>query len=250
MFDVHPHVFARDQSEFGAAGAAANSLSRLQRTVRELAYGAPVLSSAHDTDATWYPASWLTDPDSPSLHELIKIVADEWGGDRHVAAALAFKGYAWAAALPVVAGWLQHACVPMLDSASLRVGIARQLPFVRLDLSATRIVAPSNTSALLEAARAALLEGHLREIVAALAEATRIGPRLLWGSVAETVANVAVQLDGGDGARRALGMLGPAVADLVECDEGAASVRRRTCCLWFASDTGRGEYCATCPVVC
>lgn len=30
---------------------------------------------------------------------------------------------------------------------------------------------------------------------------------------------------------------------------GSATVRRRTCCLWFTSEAGRGDYCSTCCVV-
>ena len=249
MSDVCLRCYERECADVGTTPT---PLSQLRHTVLGLTHGAPVLSSSLDPDATWYPGTWLTDPDSPSLHELVKIIADEWGGSPHVAAALAFKGYAWAAALPVVAGWQQHGCVPMLDSASLRVGVARRLPFVRLDLTATPIAAPSDSAALLEAARTSLLDGHLREVIEALAEATRISQRLLWGSVAEAVVNVAMQLDGADGARRALTLLGSPIAGLVEsCDAyGVASIRRRTCCLWFATDAGRAEYCATCPVVC
>jgi hypothetical protein len=96
-------------------------LAPVRRTVGHLADGAPVISTPSDADATWYPGTWLTDQNGSTLHGLIKYVTDAWGGGPHVAAALAFKGYSWAAALPVVAGWLGHGVVPMLESEALRV---------------------------------------------------------------------------------------------------------------------------------
>jgi ferric iron reductase protein FhuF len=110
--------------------------------------------------------------------------------------------------------------------------------------------APAGPATLAPAARSSLLHNHLAEIIAALSMATRVGERLLWGSLAESVAHIAIQLDGVDSARRALAVLGEPVAGLVEIrgERDAPSVSRRTCCLWFATDTGRDEYCAGCPV--
>lgn len=241
-------------------------LAPVRRTVGDLAHGAPVLSTPSDTDATWYPGIWLTDQNGSTLHGLIKYVTEAWGGGRHVAAALAFKGYGYAAALPVMAGWLRHGVIPLLESETLRVGISDRLPYVRFDLAEVRTVArnpragsapepPASSAgrdapALAHAARSSLLHRHLAEIIDALSMATRVGQRLLWGSLAESIAHIAMQLDGVDGARRALAMLGEPVAGLVEISgvDGTPSVSRRTCCLWFATDAGRDEYCASCPV--
>lgn len=249
-------------------------LAPVRRTAGDLARGAPVISTPSDTDATWYPGTWLADVNGSTLHGLIKYVSDSWGGGSHVAAALAFKGYAYAAALPVVAGWLGHGVVPMLESERLRIGISDRLPYVRLDISRVRTIsadapaggppaqpvmssagpdAPAGDPATLaHAAQSSLLHGHLAEIVDALAMITRVGRRLLWGSLAESVAYIAIQLGGVDGARRALALLGEPVAGLVEISggHGTPSISRRTCCLWFATETGRDEYCASCPVTC
>lgn len=231
-------------------------LAPVRRTAGDLARGAPVISTPSDTGATWYPGTWLADVNGSTLHGLIKYVSDSWGGGSHVAAALAFKGYAYAAALPVVAGWLGHGVVPMLASERLRIGISDRLPYVRLDISRVRTIsadAPAGDPATLaHAAQSSLLHGHLAEIVDALAMITRVGRRLLWGSLAESVAYIAIQLDGVDGARRALALLGEPVAGLVEISggHGTPSISRRTCCLWFATETGRDEYCASCPVTC
>lgn len=232
-------------------------LSPVRRTVGDLTRGAPILGTPSDTGATWYPGTWLADRDGPALRGLIKYVSDEWGGASHAAAAMAFKGYAYAAALPVIAGWLGHGVVPMLESDSLRIGIADHLPHVRLDISGVPTItgdrqdAPARGSAsLTRAAQSSLLRGHLAEIVDALATDTRVGRRLLWGSLAESIAHIAIQIDGVDGARRALAELGEPVVGLVEITarHGAPVLRRRTCCLWFATDTGRDEYCASCPI--
>lgn len=228
-------------------------LAPVRRTVSDLASGAPVVSTPSDTDATWYPGTWLADQNGSTLHSLIKYVTDAWGGGPHVAAALAFKGYGYTAALPVVAGWLGHGVVPLLESDRLRVGLSDRLPYVRFDISGVRTISAEPQgppSALVHAARSSLLRGHLAEIVDALSMATRVGDRLLWGSLAESVAHIAMRLEGVDGARRALRLLGEPVEGLLEITDGdgAPSFRRRTCCLWFATDTGRNEYCASCPV--
>lgn len=239
-------------------------------TVGRLSHGAPVISNPSDTDATWYPGTWLTDPNGSTLPGLLKYVTDAWGGGRHVAAALAFKGYGYAAALPVIAGWLGHGVVPLMESEALRVGISDRLPYVRFDISGARTVtvdsrgvtapgslarpvdsgAAARPAALAHIARSSLLHGHLAEIVEALAVGTRVGHRLLWGSLAESVAHIAMRLDGTDGARRALAMLGEPLEGLIEITggPGAPSISRRTCCLWFATDTGKDQYCASCPV--
>lgn len=245
-----------------------NPLAPVHNTVSRLARGAPVVSNPSDTDATWYPGTWLTDPNGSTLPGLLKYISDAWGGGRHVAAALAFKGYGYAAALPVVAGWLGHGVVPLLESENLRVGISDRLPYVRFDISAVRTVTATRASApappptpgtdatapgpdaLAPTARSSLLHGHLAEIVDALSTNTRVGRRLLWGSLAESIAHIAIQLDGTDGARRTLSLLGEPVAGLVEIADGSGtpSISRRTCCLWFATDTGAGSYCGSCPV--
>jgi ferric iron reductase protein FhuF len=170
----------------------------------------------------------------------------------HAAAALAFKGYAWAATLPVLLGWAQHQRVPVLDSDRLRIGIARRLPFVRLDLSAVQIRL-GDGPALAGAMRASLLSGHLADVIDALHAATRVGRRVLWGSVAESIAALMLRLPSAEPAAAAVDLLeylGAPVADLVEITDGpdGPAVRRRTCCLWFTGETGRGTYCTTCCV--
>lgn len=247
----------------------AHPLEPLHATVLSLAEGAPLLTlgAPDDQAAVWYPASWIADVSGPALPRLLDDTAIRWGVGRHGAAALAFKGYAWAATLPVVAGWALHRRVPLLESARLRIGLSERLPHVRLDLSAVRVavlpddpvaahpnaVPVSHSATLLESVRATLVMGHLAEVVAALHDATRVGSRLLWGSVAEAVAAAMLYLPFGDAARSArhlLGALGAPLAQLVDVQGGPSGpvVRRRTCCLWFTGESGRGEYCSSCCV--
>jgi hypothetical protein len=230
-------------------------LAPVVESVLQVSHGTPMITLGTDLDATWYPGTWLTDPAGPTLNGLLKFVADEWGVGPHAAAALAFKGYAWAATLPVVVGWAQHQLVPVLDSGRLRIGIARRLPFVRLDVSGVEVRAGAirSEAGLLDEVRASLVAGHLADVIDALHATTRVGKRLLWGSVAESVASLVLRLPSADpagSARMLLEQIGDPVADLVDVTDGpdGAAVRRRTCCLWFTGDTGRDTYCTTCCV--
>ena len=252
-----------------AADQDAHPLEPVRATVLGLSQGAPLVTlGSDDTDARWYPASWLADPDGPVLAGVLDVAARRWGLGQHAAAAIAFKGYAWTATLPVVAGLLQHRRVPMLESTDLRVGIADRLPYVRFDLKGVQVaVLPSDPGtrghsgtvvvpdddALLAAARAAILDGHLAEAVAAMHAATRVGTRLLWGSVAEAVAFAALLMPATNAAhvaRELMDALGDPVAGLVEVrdEPDGPAIRRRTCCLWFTGEAGRNEYCSTCCV--
>jgi Ferric iron reductase FhuF-like transporter len=252
-----------------AVDPTAHPLKPVHDTVLGVSQGAPLVTLGDDDGAIWYPATWLADSDGPVLAAVLDVAAQRWGLGRHAAAAIAFKGYAWAATLPVIAGLLQHRRVPVLESADLRVGIADRLPYVRFDLSAVPVavlpddpaatghagaLAVSDSVALLAAARTAIVGGHLAEAITAMHDATRVGTRLLWGSVAEAVAFAALQMPSDDPARAARGMLaaiGGPLAGLVEVrdEAGGPAVQRRTCCLWFTGDAGRNELCSTCCIV-
>ncbi len=254
-----------------AAVPTAHPLEPVRTTVLAVSRGAPLITLGSDDGATWYPATWITDPDGPVLGGMLDVAADRWGLGRHAAAAIAFKGYAWSAALPVVAGLLGHRRVPVLESAGMRIGVADQLPYVRLDLSGVDVavrpddpaarggnvrtpVVTADDAGLLAAARSALIGGHLADAIAAMHTATRVGTRPLWGSVAEAVAFAALRISADNPAvvaRDLLVAIGGPLAGLVEVrdDPGGPAVRRRTCCLWFTGEAGRDEYCTTCCIV-
>lgn len=253
------------------AGDRLHPLGAVLDAVAEVAPGfAPASLDGGDT-AVWYSVSRLTDPDGSPLRALLHDAARRWGVGPHAAAALAFKGYAWAATLPVLVGWARHRRVPLPETDRIRVGISAKMPYVRFDLAGAAVaVLPDDPAAahpaalvvrdpggLLDAARAALVDDHLAAVVAALHGATRVGERLLWGTVAEAIAQPALLMADGTvadrfaRARMLLDAFGDRVRDLVDVVEGPAEprVRRRTCCLWFTAADGRGRYCASCCVV-
>jgi Ferric iron reductase FhuF-like transporter len=253
------------------AGDRLHPLGDVLESVAEIAPGFPPASLGGDETAVWYPASRLADPDGPALRALLDDAARRWGVGPHAAAALAFKGYAWAATLPVLVGWARHRRVPVPETGRIRVGISAEMPYVRFDLAGAPVaVLPDDPAVahpaalvlrdpgdLLDAARAALVEDHLAAVVAALHGATRVGERLLWGTVAEAIAQPVLLMPDRTGADRVararmlLDAFGERVRDLVDvvAGPGGPRVRRRTCCLWFTAADGRGRYCASCCVV-
>jgi hypothetical protein len=254
-----------------AAGNRLHPLGRVLESVAEVAPGFAPAPPGHDDVAVWYPASRLTHPGGSALRALLDDAARRWAVGPHAAAALAFKGYAWAATLPVLVGWVRHRRVPICETDRIRVGISPHMPYVRFDLTdATVAVLPDDPAAahpavlvirdptdMLRAARVALVDDHLAAVVAALHGATRVGERLLWGTVAEAIVQPALLMAEGPvadrvaTARTLLDSFGERVRDLVDIVEGPGGpwVRRRTCCLWFTAPGGRGRYCASCCVV-
>lgn len=250
-----------------AAPARPHPLEPVRISVLGAARGAEVVSFGDDPGATWYTAELLTDPDSFALTAMLDAARARWKVPPHAAAALAFKGYAWAATLPVVAGWAVHQRVPILETARLRIGLADRLPYVRLDLSSLLVatlrtdpaaaepgvVVAHRSATLLSYARGSLVAEHLAEVIEALHHATRVGHRLLWGTVAESVVTAASLLPSEHRPATARGLLhsfGAPLADLVELtdDRAGAQMRRRTCCLWFLAPESGGTYCSTCCV--
>jgi hypothetical protein len=248
----------------------AHPLRAVLASVASVASRAPLAALHSDDHAAWLPGASLTDPAGPAVERLLEDAARRWRLEPHAAAALAFKGYAWAATLPVVVGYVLHRRVPLLETADLRVGLADALPYVRFDLADATVAvlsddpaaahpsacAVDDSDALLGAARTALIDDHLAGVVGALHHATRVGERLLWGSVAESIAQSVLILpagavpDAADTARFLVDAFGSRLSELVEIvDEPAQPrVRRRTCCLLFTGADGRGAYCASCCV--
>jgi hypothetical protein len=247
-------------------------LTPVLASVAAVAQRAPLAELGTDDHATWYPAASMTDPDGPALTRLLADAARRWRLGPHAAAAMAFKGYAWSATLPVVIGWSLHRRVPLLEAARMRVGIAASLPYVRFDLGEADVAvlrddtaaahpsarAVADSRSLLAAAKATLIDDHLGDVIAAMHRATRVGERLLWGSVAEAIAQsvlilpVGTVADPAAAVRHVVDAFGSHVADLLDVvDDGhhRPTVRRRTCCLLFTGDNGRGSFCASCCVM-
>lgn len=199
----------------------------------------------------WLPATALTD--GSRLPDLLDAAARRWRAAPHVAAALAWKSYAYWLALPAILGWASARRVPLVRPDDVLVHVSDHRPVVTLGLRPTvrvavlpndpvtgRVVVVPNEAALLEMLRASLLDAHLTPLLAQIRRNARLGDRTLLGSLAagvahgiiraadvlpgSTVGNVGTLLDALD------------VADLVELVPGPGgepTVQRRTCCLAF-----------------
>jgi hypothetical protein len=198
----------------------------------------------------WTPAGRYAD--GTALPGLISSAQRRWGTAPHVAAALAWKSYAYWVALPAVLGFATGR-VPDVSAGNVlirphagpqfvEVGLCR--PTVATDhrdLSGGAQAEPGFGGAehpqrLTGYLRERLLDQHLSPVLEGLHGLVHLGRRTLLGSVASGVAHALVRVESavpglcdeiGD---TLLGALG--VADLVEITPGPA-VHRRTCCLAF-----------------
>ncbi|MEU6072735.1 IucA/IucC family C-terminal-domain containing protein [Micromonospora sp. NPDC047074] len=206
-------------------------------------------------EVSWSPATTLVD--GTRLPEFLRSASSRWGGTPHACAALAWKGYSYWTALPVVLGWASARRVPLLDPADVLIQFEEHGPLLTMGLrrSTTVAVLPSDPLALsgppevrvvadeaelLRVLRASLLDAHLAPMVAAIQAQVRIGARTLLGSVASGIAHGILRAaDGLPGSsvetiETLLGALD--LGDLVELvpgPSGEPTVQRRTCCLAF-----------------
>ena len=206
--------------------------------------------------------------DGTRLPELIEAVARRHRAAPHAAAALAWKAYTYALALPAVLGWASARRVPLLRPADVlvRLDTSRTVLGLGLRPSVRVAVLPSDPVAghggvevvatdadLLHGLRASLLDAHLDPLLRHVRAATRLGMRTLLGSlasgVAHAVADAAEVLPGSaaEHARTLLATLGVAhLVDLTPRPGGGLAVQRRTCCLAFTLPEAR--LCAGCCI--
>jgi hypothetical protein len=218
-------------------------------------------------DATrWRCAQGFTD--GTLVADLLASAGRQWRAAPHAAAALAWKAYTYALALPAVLGWAGARRVPLVRPPdvlvrlggdrcvltvglrpSIRVAVLPSDPIARRDRADVVVVA--GESSLLDALRETLLESHLRPLMTHLRGAVRLGSRTLLGSLASGVAYAVLQsadaLPGSpaEDIETLLTTLG--VCDLVDLVPGPGDrleVRRRTCCLAFTLPTPK--VCAGC----
>jgi hypothetical protein len=204
-------------------------LSRLD-AVRDRLGDAPVRGLAPGllvTDPTgWTPATRYVD--GTALPDLISAARRRWGGSPHVAAAVAWKSYAYWIALPAVLG-LTAGRVPDVSAGNVLIRLHSGAPFIEVGLRRPAVAAyPDDLTGYL---RDRLLDRHLNPVLDGLHRRLHLGRRTLLGSVASGVAHALVRAGRADGADTLLDALG--LADLVEVTPEPA-VRRRTCCLAFA----------------
>lgn len=171
--------------------------------------------------------------------ELLAAARRRWPApaEPHVAAALAWKSYAYGAMLPYAIGFATASVVP---TGRLLARLHGHDPFVEFGLSSGE--AATGTDADLTATiRDGVYATHLVPLVDALHTRVRIGRRTLLGSVASGVCHAlarASDLVPGGAVPMAYKILGALdLADLVDFypgDDGRLIVARRTCCLAFA----------------
>jgi hypothetical protein len=218
--------------------------------------------------AGWIDARSIAD--GTRLPELLASVGRRRRAAPHAAAALAWKAYTYALALPAVLGWASAARVPMvrpvdvlvrLDSPrsvltlglrpSIRVAVLPSDPLAADHRAGVDVVA--DEAALLEALRGSLLDAHLSPLLGHIRAVVRVGPRTLLGSLASAVAHAV--LDAADAlpgsatehALRLLTALGVRdLVDLVPGPGGGLTVQRHTCCLAFTLP--EPKICAGCCI--
>lgn len=178
----------------------------------------------------WTPAGRYAD--GTALPGLISSAQRRWGTAPHVAAALAWKSYAYWVALPAVLGFATGP-VPDVSAGNVLIRPHAGPQFVEVGLCRPTVATGQRLTGYL---RERLLDQHLSPVLEGLHGLVHLGRRTLLGSVASGVAHALVRVESavpglcdeiGD---TLLGALG--VADLVEITPGPA-VHRRTCCLAF-----------------
>ncbi len=114
------------------------------------------------------------------VDDLLAAARTRWPAEPHVAAALAWKSYAYGAMLPSTLG---YAVASMVPSGGLLVRLHGHDPFVEFGLVSADVVETD----LLAALRTGVFEGHLLPILEQIHERVRVGRRTLLGSVASAV---------------------------------------------------------------
>jgi hypothetical protein len=215
----------------------------------------------------WISASSLVD--GSRLPDLLGAFGRRWQAEPHVAAAQAWKSYAYSLALPVVVGWACARRVPLVRPSDVMVRVQDQPPPLMIGLCPSvrvailpsdglaragrqDVVVMADEAALLAALRASTLDAHLFPLLTRLRSAVRIGVRPLLGSLASGVAYCVLRsADALPGsaeqvAGTLLATLGVQdLVDLVPEPSGGFTVQRKTCCLAFTLPRPR-----ICPGCC
>ncbi len=193
----------------------------------------------------WTPAGRYAD--GTALPGLISAAQRRWSTSPHVAAALAWKSYAYWVALPAVLG----AAAQLVGAASgQRLTATGRVPDVSagnvlirphagpqfIEVGLCRPTVSADHGDPLGYLRERLIDRHLGPVMEGLHGLVHLGRRTLLGSVASGVAHALVRAESAvpglcdEVGGTLLAALG--VADLVEITPGPA-VHRRTCCLAF-----------------
>ncbi len=205
--------------------------------------------------AGWTPASEIVYGDGFDM--MLDAAETRWMAAPHVAAALAWKCYAYWVSLPAVLGYATARRVPVLEPSEVLVRYTTHQPFLcaglaapelavlptdplaALDLPGLRVV--PDDAALLGALRSSLIDAHLSPLVERMHLRLRLGRRILWGSLASGIAHGVSRaadvlpdstLDTTNSLLAGLDLDG--LVDLTPGSRGRLTVHRRTCCLALA----------------
>ncbi|MGI9000464.1 MAG: (2Fe-2S)-binding protein [Pseudonocardia sp.] len=210
--------------------------------------------SAEALDPTWRPMRELYSDPCP-LRDRIAHVRRMLGSDDRVAASIAFQGLAALVVSAPFAAAVLHAVVPRLTARTLHWQVSTTGSWPLWCSEPDGELVPG-AGAAAEALADALFDEHLAPLVAAVRAEVSIAERLLWGSVASSVAGgkrlvvaqrpTAAQRSAAV-AERLLG-IGPlaGTGDLLPPEEPDRlwSFRRRSCCLYYR--VPGGAPCADC----
>ena len=208
----------------------------------------------HD-ETGWLQATRLLD--GSLLPDLLEFGQRRWKASAHAAASLAWKTYSYWLTLPAALGWTCARRVPLLYPTDVLLRLTDGPPTLAVGLRPSVTVAvlagdplarygsprPAvvrDESAMLAALRESVLDAHLRPLAGAIQTRTRVGMRVLFGSLSSGIADGLLRaarllpratVDEIDTLLHALGI--DHLVDLARGGTGAPAVRRRTCCLAF-----------------
>ncbi|MFI0349881.1 hypothetical protein [Actinomadura sp. 9N407] len=208
--------------------------------------------------------AFLTADDPRVMERLVTATQAQYEAPPHIAAALAWKGYAYWTSLPVTLGWALNRRVPLFTARDTLVRPLDDEPFVTVGLREIRLavtasdpcagapgtVVVPDEDALLALVRDTLIRDHFAPLVEALRTGTRTGARGLWGTASEALSaplyGHGSDLPGAaESVQKLMDGLGRPVAGLMEITDGPPpNLRRRTCCLWVA--LGDRDACPSC----
>jgi ferric iron reductase protein FhuF len=205
---------------------------------------------AEVVDPGWRPMRDLHSDPGP-LHDRITHVRRVLGGadgsdrvDDRVAASIAFQGLAALVVSAPFAAVVLHRVLPQLTPAALHWRVSMSGPWPLWCPAPEAVPVPGVDEAAVALA-AALLDEHLAPLVTAVRAQVPIAPRVLWGSVASSVASgkrlVAVQRPAAAERAAAVAQRLLATGPLAGTGELRPpqgpdrhwSFRRRSCCLYY-----------------
>lgn len=219
--------------------------------VHGLVHGLLADTSTGSQGSGWLPATRLVD--GTAIDDLLAAAERRWPADPHVAAALAWKSYAYWVTLAPVLGFVSNRAVPDMRPDNVEFQIHGQPPFVALRLLRPDATILIDDDGLLVELRKGLLDEHLDPMLDQIRARVNIGRRTLLGSVASAVCYAVLRAHDSlpsasvRDAHRILDVLG--LSGLVEFGpgpDGALRVQRHTCCLQFTLP--EPKICSSCVI--